>query len=169
MVSYLPCFLPRCLVCKIDHSFQIKNKYLLEIEFKHILLYLFFTFLKLVYSYTIHDRMYAGLITNPMTPSDLQIPQKSPKHFAKNLTSPIIPIHLSIQARKITSNTRICFCITRFWFETCPIKRGFKLINTWNSLVTGNVKFNHARLYPTLNSRHSKINISTKRPNYFNL
>ena len=55
--------------------------------------------------------MYAGLITNPMTPSDLQIPQKSPKHFAKNLTSPIIPIHLSIQARNLLRMLEFTFSL----------------------------------------------------------
>ena len=74
--------------------------------------------------------MYAGLITNPMTPSDLQIPQKSPKHFAKNLTSPIIPIHLSIQARKLLRMLEFGFSPLDILFETFQIKSGSKGISS---------------------------------------
>ena len=70
--------------------------------------------------------MYAGLITNPMTPSDLQIPQKSPKHFAKNLTSPIIPIHLSIQARKLLRMLEFAFSPIGILFETCQLNQDLK-------------------------------------------
>ena len=74
--------------------------------------------------------MYAGLITNPMTPSDLQIPQKSPKHFAKNLTSPIIPIHLSIQARNLLRMLEFAFSPLGILFETFQIKSGSKGISS---------------------------------------
>ena len=70
--------------------------------------------------------MYAGLITNPMTPSDLQIPQKSPKHFAKNLTSPIIPIHLSIQARNLLRMLEFGFSPLGILFETCQLNQDLK-------------------------------------------
>ena len=74
--------------------------------------------------------MYAGLITNPMTPSDLQISQKSPKHLAKNLTSPIIPIHLSIQARKLHRMLEFGFSPLDILFETFQIKSGSKGISS---------------------------------------
>ena len=74
--------------------------------------------------------MYAGLITNPMTPSDLQIPQKSPKHFAKNLTSPIIPIHLYIQAMNLLRMLEFAFSLLDILFETFQIKSGSKGISS---------------------------------------
>ena len=79
--------------------------------------------------------MYAGLITNPMTPSDLQIPQKSPKHFAKNLTSPTIPIHLSIQARNLLRMLEFAFSLL-FDLKNAKLNQDLK-----SSFV--NIKFNH--------------------------
>ena len=83
------------------------------------------------------------------------------------MTSPIIPIHLSIQARKLLRTLEFAFSPIGIWFETFQIKLGSKGISSWNCIVFENMILNNDWLhFSPLNLKYTKINISTKTPNY---